>query len=642
MLRRAVASWILVPVVFLLVGRTASKAAVPPVETLLPATTKGFVAIADIRQLADRWNNTPLGRLLQDPAMKPFLDDLEQKLEQRRASLQERLGITFDDLRNVPGGECALAIVAPSAGESALVLVADVTGHRPQAQAMLQKLTAHLKQRGAEAIGSPRSDVPLQVLQLPPKENRRGPTTVAYFLDQELLAISDRADVLQQILSRRLSAAGPTLAESEAYRAVMARCLADAAGRHPHIRWFIEPFGCAEAIRAAAPAQNGQPQKTMLDHLKATGFTAIRGVGGFIDVDVEQFQILHGTAVFAPGPYEKSMNLLAFPNTGQSALPSWIPRGIAGLVALSYDVRAGFANIGPLFDELVGEGEEGVWLDVLDSLKNDPHGPQIDLGAELVSHLGIRVFVLTDYREPVTPTSERLLIAIEANDPEQLAAALQKTMQNDKEVRRREHKGHVIWETVPSEGPRVEKVRIEFSPSRTRGSRSQPPFGPRSQEEESGDEERTPLLPNASMTVSGGYLLIGSHYEYLLETLDAAEQSEPLTDALDYSIVDTLLRQLCGQEGCLHVFYRADRMYRPTYELIRQGKMPESETLLGRLLNTLLPGDKQDQLRQQRIDGSKLPDFELVRRHLGPVGLFGRAEQNGWFLKGFMLRQGTP
>ncbi len=635
---RAVVSWSLVLGVVLAAAGTTSTAAVPPAETLVPATTKGFVAIADIRQLVERWNNTPLGKLLQDPAMKPFLDDLEQKLEQRRTSLQERLGITFDDLRNVPGGECALAVVAPAGGQFAVVLLVDVTGHRPQADAMLQKLTTHLKQRGATAEPAARSDPPIHVLRLPADENRDKPATVAYFLDQQLLAMSDRVDVLQEVLARRLGNAGPTLAEDEAYRAVMARCSLDAKGQRPQIRWFIEPFGYAEALSAARPKQEGPPQKTMLDHLKATGFTAVRGIGGFVEVDVEQFQILHRTAVFAPRPYEKSMNLLTFPNTVESALPSWIPRNLAGLIALSYDVRTAFASIGPLYDEIVGA--EDVWLDVLDSLKTDPYGPQIDLTEELINHLGTRVFVLTEYKEPLTTTSERLLIAIETRNPRQVAAALKKTMQNDKEVRRREHKGYVIWETIPAESPRVERVRIEIPSSRAPG-KSRPPFGPRV-EEEAAESERTPLFPNASMTVSDGYLLVASHYEYLLEFLDPPEQPEPLSEAIDYAIVDTLLQELCGKEGCLRVFYRADRMYRPTYELIRQGKMPESETLLGRLLNTMLPGGEEGHLRKQQIDGSKLPDFEVVRRHLGPVGLFGRTEEQGWFLKGFMLRQGTP
>ena len=42
-------------------------------------------------------------------------------------------------------------------------------------------------------------------------------------------------------------------------------------------------------------------------------------------------------------------------------------------------------------------------------------------------------------------------------------------------------------------------------------------------------------------------------------------------------------------------------------------------------------------LRAQKIDGSQLPEYQVVRRYLGPAGLQATSEPNGWFLKGFTL-----
>jgi hypothetical protein len=44
-------------------------------------------------------------------------------------------------------------------------------------------------------------------------------------------------------------------------------------------------------------------------------------------------------------------------------------------------------------------------------------------------------------------------------------------------------------------------------------------------------------------------------------------------------------------------------------------------------------------VRKQEIEGSKMPDYEIVRRYLGPSGAFGTTEQDGWFLKGMMLNK---
>jgi hypothetical protein len=71
--------------------------------------------------------------------------------------------------------------------------------------------------------------------------------------------------------------------------------------------------------------------------------------------------------------------------------------------------------------------------------------------------------------------------------------------------------------------------------------------------------------------------------------------------------------------------------------LIRQGRMPEAETRMGKLLNNVLGDGKEGSVRKQEIDGSKLPDFETVRRYFGPGGMSVVSEEEGWSLTGFTM-----
>ena len=92
-------------------------------------------------------------------------------------------------------------------------------------------------------------------------------------------------------------------------------------------------------------------------------------------------------------------------------------------------------------------------------------------------------------------------------------------------------------------------------------------------------------------------------------------------------------------------FVRTDEAYRPTYDLLRQGKMPEAETLFGRLLNRLLtPEESEDEgiLREQKIDGHQLPEFDMVRRYFGPAGTLVRTDADGWFIVGATLTKVAP
>ncbi len=102
------------------------------------------------------------------------------------------------------------------------------------------------------------------------------------------------------------------------------------------------------------------------------------------------------------------------------------------------------------------------------------------------------------------------------------------------------------------------------------------------------------------------------------------------------------MKQLGIEQKCTLIFSRTDEEYRPTYELIRQGKMPQSETMLARLLNTIFATGEKGKFRKQKIDGSKMPDYDVVRRYLGAAGLVVSSEPEGWFVKGFVLKKGTP
>jgi len=73
--------------------------------------------------------------------------------------------------------------------------------------------------------------------------------------------------------------------------------------------------------------------------------------------------------------------------------------------------------------------------------------------------------------------------------------------------------------------------------------------------------------------------------------------------------------------------------------------MPESETMLGRLLNRMFTQDEDEYegiLREQKIDGQELPPFEMVRRYFGPAGTLVRSEDNGWFIVGATLSKQAP
>ncbi|MDZ7615366.1 MAG: hypothetical protein U1E05_00085 [Patescibacteria group bacterium] len=697
-------------------------------ERLLPATTVGYVAIEDVNRLADHWNMTQLGKLMQDPVMAPFAEDLRRQFKQRWSRFDERLGLTIDDLKGVPSGEIVVATIQPGPQDAAMAVLVDVTGNTEAAQKLLEKVSATLLKEGAKRQTYEVLDTTVIVFELPeppivadagtqptwrtqeaePSDTPAEPRLAIYFLTSKVLGVSDDLDVIKGILSQLAKPDALSLENVAGFREVMTRCEKDAGRQQAQIRWYLSPIPYAEAVRAASPSGEPRRGKDMLDVFREQGFRAIQAMGGFVDFAEDGHELIHRTAIFAPPPYAQAMQMLSFPNSPDFKPQSWVPSELATYTTLYCDIQNAFDHFGPLFDELFGgavflfavsldheaklaggelaapilsnlaefgielpagipvrvkepggawevthekdifivrkmggelrmyQKQVGLWEDVLEGLRTDPKGPQLDLRKDLIDHLGPRVSVLSDFQLPITPSSERLLFAIETGNPEQVAKAIAKSMKNDPTARRVEINGYEVWEIVEEEEIGVGVPEIQLG--------SLPPLGnPLKAEDDDMDEEEEEqrLLPHAAVTVAHGQLLVASHLDFLEKILKPGDGFRPLSADVDYRVVQAELNKLGIDARCVQVFSRTDEEYRPTYELVRQGKMPESETLLARILNAGLGTGKRHELRKQKIDGSKLPDYEVVRRHLGPAGTLFSSLPDGWFIKGAMLTKGT-
>jgi hypothetical protein len=505
-----------------------------------------------------------------------------------------------------------------------------VTGHKEQAQELLKKVTASLTKQGAKQQTGQVAGAPLPVFELPRPPGTdvdRPPQFSMWAYRQDLLVATDHKGTMEGILARLAGKKDSTLADVAGFQAVMKRCEKDAGKASPQARWFIQPLGYLEIVRTLRGERTHRKGKSWVDVFKSQGFTAVQGIGGFIDFGVEKVELVHRTAIWAPPPRKLSMNIFTFPNNTEFGPQRWAPSDIASYATFYIDVLNAFDNIGPLFDDLVGQGDTGVWQEVLDGLKKDPNGPRIDLRNELVVHLGNRISVLADYQVPITTTSERLLFAIETKDDKAVAQALTKMMKNDKEMRQTKLGEYEVWESVPEEKTAVPAVDLDLPGL-------QPEAPGKAPSHHQGREAS--LLPNAAVTVAAGHLLIASHLDFLKKVLTRPNDS-PLVRSVEYRMVQKMLDSFKVPSKAVRSFGRLDEQARPTYELIRQGKMPESETMLGRVLNTLFGAGKKGVVRKQQIDPKAMPDFQFVQRFLGPAGMQMVSEPDGWFLKGVLL-----
>jgi hypothetical protein len=468
-----------------------------------------------------------------------------------------------------------------------------------------------------------------------PKTKQQRARSALFCVKQDRLIATDNLEVLRGVLGRFAGPADDSLSALPAFKSVIARCETAAGKQIPHVRWFVEPFGYVEATRVANPDTPRRRGTDMLKVLKDVGFTAVKGVGGYLHLATEKFDMLHQTAVCAPpvnageNRYKLAANMLDFPNGGDLKPEPWVPREIATYASFNLKPPKIFESLEPLVDAMYGE-TGGFFKDIIDSIEEDPNGAHINIRTDLVDLLGGRATIVSDNLLPITPQSERLLVGVETIDEKTLAANIEKLMKAEPDAKLREYKGHVIWEIVNADAD-TDVAAGGKRPASTKAKQD---------EDEEEENARQHMLPNSALTVAHGQLLVASHYAFLTNMLDELSKREQLVDSNEFQLVKTGLDYLSGGKACAQAFSRTDEEYRGAYELIRAGRLPEAETVLGKLLNNVL--GEEGVVRTQRINGRRLPEYDAVRRYFGPAGMTAVSEDDGWFLTGFMLSKEPP
>jgi hypothetical protein len=434
-------------------------------------------------------------------------------------------------------------------------------------------------------------------------------------------------------------AAGNRLVDSKPYQVTMSRCRKESGGIVPQIRWFVDPFGYARSVRSLNTSKQKNRGKDYLAILSNQGFDAVQGLGGHVSMAVGgAFELLHRTSVYAPpvpgleDKYRQAMRIMKFPNSKELSAQPWSPRKLATYRTFNCDLANAFEHFGTLFDAMLGY--EDAFANVLEGLERDPYGPQIDVRKDFVDHLGQRLTLVTDYEVPITPKCERFLFVIEVTDERAIAETVEKFMAADPDAIKTQFQGKTVWELreAQEEIPELDIAVSDFDL-----------LEPVEESLAEGGVARA--FPTSAVCVADGHLFYASHIDFLKEVFALDTPQATLGTAGDYREVENALSQLSTGEVAARFFVRTDEAFRPIYELLRQGKMPESETLLGRILNRLLsPPDDEEEgiLREQKIDGRQLPEFEMVRRYFSPAGTIIRSSDDGWIVVGATLSKLAP
>lgn len=343
-------------------------------DRLVPDTTVVYVSLENLARTRERFQESRLCALWQDPAMQAFAAKAVQKWGDWIRKSREEEGWSLADVFEVIDGRVAVAITSMERGgdDAQGVLLAEVGKNGDKLRELIGRIEAA---QGDELRRT--------------EEEFRGATIVSYkgaeaegadedcwFLDGETFALASRPERLREVLARREAGEGGSLAEHEPYRRARART-----GERTD---FVLYVGCA-AMFQAMRGEGGPLQ----DDEDWNVFSAL----GLADMEAACMQLAFereglGARLFVSAPGEKQGVLKLFDAPNRALVPpGFVGEDVTQVGTMALDIPA-------LWEEVRRAGTKidptfGASIDAAVEMAKGAVG--IDLQKDLIGALGAEV-----------------------------------------------------------------------------------------------------------------------------------------------------------------------------------------------------------------------------------------------------------
>lgn len=566
----------------------------PRCYELLPSRTLAYLRIADVQELGEKFNETSLGRMIQQEQMKSLTKRLYEEAEVAFTPVAEEIGLTISQLLAIPQGEITIAAVAPSSGQeiTAPVLMIDVEGQQPSMKKLVDLLERKLEEAGRTKTTKAERGTALYVFQ---GEDPRW-TGVVHFQKDGLQVFTTNLDVAQQILAAwDGEESRATLEDNRDFANVM-RHSKGPDDATPQIRWFVDPISLAKvSLRGNGAAQAG------LAFLPVLGLDGLHALGGSLTMASDDFDMFTETHVITAEP--RTGVLAAFAMQGGDPAPEpWVPHDAASYQTVYWNVQQTKDEVEKLFNSFRGENQ---FAEV--ALARASEGLGVDVQKDIIEVLDGRISLTTWISRPVTAQGMVYLAGVRLKPDHKfdktLAAILEKV-------------GHSL------EKKTFGGSTYYFSPI------------------EETEEPRPPrrlFLPAGQLAVGvvGDYVLISNQASAIERAIVTRSSKKSLANELDFKLVASKLRrQPGGKTPGYFAFERPEEGLRMMYELAT------AESTRDALANG---AENNEFLRtlNSALNDNPLPSLAQLREFVAPNGAIITADDKGFHYTGLGLRR-TP
>ena len=185
----------------------------PSTMKLFPEETFVFVRTPNAYEMIERFKETATGRLARDPQLKPLVDQLYGRVGDLYAEkAQDKLGVSWDELQQLPHGEVAFGVVGRPVGEPAILLLVDQGDAPNVARRLLDKVLEGQVDKGGVTSTEQIRGVKVTVVRRGEDQKKM----LGLFEKDNTVVLSSEAEVLQEVLAHWEPDAEPTSTDAGA------------------------------------------------------------------------------------------------------------------------------------------------------------------------------------------------------------------------------------------------------------------------------------------------------------------------------------------------------------------------------------------------------------------------------------------
>ncbi|WP_146521326.1 membrane or secreted protein [Stieleria varia] len=605
---------------------------------LLPESTAGIVRVPNLPTFCDAWKKTQFGKLVDDEAMQPFIEAQRKRAENLLDAVESPIGLRPNDLYDIASGEVAFAWLPFDQDKRrpyAACVIADVRGKDQEVAAAVEKIDRDLKAGDAVRKDVQYGGEVIRVYTTKPKPGQLKVDQVALSWNKTRIIAADRDTVVQNVLDvvAGKSTVKP-LSQLPDYQKVLEQSQAAIEKTDDKTgvvcwEWFARPFAMGRILREVFEYDRGN-QLDVLALLERQGFEVVEAIGGVGVVAGDQFDILHRGLILAPGEFTKAAQMLQMFNTPYEESPGWIPATVGSFTRLNWKMEEAFWASEPMINDAV---DDEIFREMIEGIKNDPEGPQIDIAKNFLPHLDDELIFLTDNTEPAGPDSDRMLVAMRLTDAASVKNVIRKAMEVEPDATKLDVAELDVWQVQRDSSDEDLDVDLELAE-----------FG---LGEDFDDEDAAPLLNHWAIGVAepkaadgSAYLLFSSHSDFLVDVAQriAAGKADGMWKQADVEEVSQEKKKLGVNEIALDRITRTRIAFRSRWELLRTNQLQEGDSMLAKLLQRMDEAADADGNKGEPIDWSTLPPLAKIEKYLRNGGSFWEKTADGWTLTGFVLK----